>query len=271
MGKDRLHGLQLSPGEQAGLAERSTDDRLGMADKIAGQEELERLQVRLDELHDRLWAESKRSVLLVLQGMDAAGKDGTVRHVLSGLNPQGCTVTAFKAPALHELAHDYLWRVHAACPPRGKLGAFNRSHYEDVVAARAIGVIDDHQCVDRYTHIREFERMLVDEGTAIVKVFLHISNEEQKARLQARLDDPTKRWKFNVDDVTVREQWDTYAKLYERALTATSTKWAPWWIVPADRKWVRNVAVAELLVRTLEALDPQFPKPDPALDGVVID
>ena len=271
MGKDRLAGLELAPGKQARLAERTTDDRLGLGDKVEGGAELDRLLVRLDELHNRLWAESRRSVLLVLQGMDASGKDGTIRKVLSGLNPQGCTVTAFKAPNDHERAHDYLWRVHAVCPPRGKLGAFNRSHYEDVVAARGIGVIDDRQCVERYAQIRDFERMLVEEGTTLVKVFLHISRDEQQARLQARLDDPAKRWKFNLDDVEVRKHWDEYQKLYERALTATSTKWAPWWILPADRKWVRNVAIAELLVRTFEDLDPQYPEPDPALDGVVVE
>jgi PPK2 family polyphosphate:nucleotide phosphotransferase len=273
MGKkvDRLEPLRVAPGRKADLSTRDPGDRLGMADKVAGQAELDQLLSQLDELHDRLWAEAARSVLLVLQGMDAAGKDGTIRKVLAGLNPQGCSIAAFKAPSEHERTHDYLWRIHAVCPPHGKLGVFNRSHYEDVVAARLIGVIDDHECATRYGHIREFEHMLVDEGTSVVKVFLHISRDEQRERLQARLDDPTKRWKFKLEDLRVRKRWDEYQDLYERAITETSTAWAPWWVVPADHKWVRNVAVAELLLHTFRALDPQFPPADPALDGVVVE
>lgn len=268
---DRLASLRIDPGKKAKLSARDPGGRLGLADKVAGTEQLDRLLPQIDELHDRLWAEGSRSVLLVLQGMDASGKDGTIRKVLTGLNPQGCTVVAFKAPSENERAHDYLWRIQAQCPPRGKLGVFNRSHYEDVVAARLIGVVDDRQCAQRYRHIREFERMLVDEGTTVVKVFLHISREQQRARLQARLDDPTKRWKFSLADLDVRKQWDDYQATYERALTETSTDYAPWWVIPADHKWVRNVAVAELLLTTLRALDPQFPPADVALDGVVVE
>ncbi len=265
-----MQALRVVPGEQPALDRRDPRDTLGLADKSAGATALDALLPDLDELHDRLWAEARRSMLLVLQGMDAAGKDGAIRKVLSGLNPQGCAVTPFKAPSDTELAHDYFWRVHANCPTRGRLGVFNRSHYEDVVAARMVGAVDDRQCALRYRHIREFERMMVDEGTTILKVFLHISREEQRARLQARLDDPTKRWKFNLADLEVRKQWDEHQRLYERAITETSTDWAPWWIVPADRKWVRNVALATLLVDALRTLDPQFPPADPALDGVVV-
>jgi PPK2 family polyphosphate:nucleotide phosphotransferase len=268
---DRLAPLRVAPGKNAQLSARDPGDQLGLADKVAGTEELDRLLPQIDELHDRLWAEATRSVLLVLQGMDASGKDGTIRKVLTGLNPQGCSVAAFKAPSENERAHDYLRRVHEQCPPRGKLGVFNRSHYEDVVAARLIGVVDDQQCAQRYRHIREFERMLVDEGTTVVKVFLHISRDEQRARLQARLDDPNKRWKFRVTDLDVRAQWDGYQAAYERALTETSTEHAPWWVVPADHKWVRDVAVAQLLLTTLRALDPRFPPTDPALDDVVVE
>nr|MBA2326821.1 polyphosphate kinase 2 family protein [Actinomycetota bacterium] len=222
-------------------------------------------------LHDRLWAEATRSVLLVLQGMDTAGKDGAIRRVLTGLNPQSLRVAAFKAPSDAELAHDYLWRIHAQCPPRGQLGVFNRSHYEDVVAALLGGVVDQSRCELRYRHLREFERMLVEEGTSPVKVFLHISRDEQRERLQARLDDPEKRWKFRKGDLSVRARWDEYQAAYERAITSTSTEWAPWYVVPADHKWVRDVAVATILVDAIGALDPQFPPSAPGLEDLVVE
>ncbi|MFN8028113.1 MAG: PPK2 family polyphosphate kinase [Acidimicrobiia bacterium] len=262
--------LRVEPGSKAKLRERATAETLGLADKAAGQARSEELLVRLNELHNRLWAEAKRSVVLVLQGMDASGKDGTIRRVLSGLNPQGCTVTNFKVPTELQRAHDYLWRVHNDAPARGLLGVWNRSHYEDVVAARMIGLIDDDWCRRRYRHIREFERMLHDEGTHMVKVFLHISKEEQRERLQARIDDPAKNWKFQKSDLEARAQWDEYQVRYEEAITETSTGWAPWYVVPSDRKWVRDVAIAELLIRVLEGLDPQIPDPEPGLEGIVV-
>ncbi|MEX2255990.1 MAG: PPK2 family polyphosphate kinase [Acidimicrobiia bacterium] len=266
-----LERLRVEPGTAAGIDGRDPGDRLGFADKDAGRVALDALAVRLDELHGRLWAEGDRAVLLVLQGMDASGKDGAIRTVLSGLNPQGCSVASFKAPTDAELAQDYLWRVHAATPPRGHIGAFNRSHYEDVVAARAIGVVSPEECARRYGHIVDFERLLTDEGTTVVKVFLHISKDEQRERLQARIDDPTKGWKFRVADLEVRARWDEYHVLYEEAITATSTDEAPWFVVPADRKWVRDAAVATLLVETLERLDPRIPAPDPAVLGLRVD
>jgi PPK2 family polyphosphate:nucleotide phosphotransferase len=174
-------------------------------------------------------------------------------------------------PTTLELEHDYLWRVHNACPARGRLGVFNRSHYEDVVTARVRRIIDEDHCRRRYHHVREFEQMLADEGTTVVKVYLHISREEQRQRLQARLDNPTKRWKFNLDDLEARKQWDEYQSAYEEAITETSTDVAPWWIVPGDRKWVRDVVVATLLLETFRGLDPQFPPADPSLDGVIVD
>ena len=207
----------------------------------------------------------------MLQGVDTSGKDGVIRRVLSGLNPQGCSVTSFKVPTTLELERDYLWRVHNACPARGRLGVFNRSHYEDVVTARVRGIIDEGRCRRRYRHVREYERMLTDEGTTVVKVYLHISREEQRRRLQARLDNPTKRWKFNLDDLEARKQWDEYQSAYEEAITETSTDVAPWWIVPGDRKWVRDVVVATLLLDTFRRLDPQFPPSDPSLEGVVVE
>jgi PPK2 family polyphosphate:nucleotide phosphotransferase len=266
-----LDGLRVEPGEAADLEGRNPASHLGLGDKAGGEERSQDLLQTLDELHNRLWAEARRSVVLVLQGMDASGKDGTIRRVLTGLNPQGCSVVNFKAPNDVDLAHDYLWRVHAATPARGILGVWNRSHYEDVVAARVIGAVDDEECHRRYRHLREFERLLHDEGTTLVKVFLHVSKDEQRARLQARVDDPAKNWKFRRADLEVRAQWDRYQARYEEVLTETSTDWSPWYVVPADHKWVRDVAVAALLVGTLEALDPEIPDPEPGLEGLVVE
>jgi PPK2 family polyphosphate:nucleotide phosphotransferase len=271
MPPDLMPDLRVPPGRRADLARRSTSDRLGIADKEAAQKERAVLLDELQDLHERLWAEDERSVLLVLQGMDTAGKDGVIRRVLRGLNPQGCSVTGFKPPTTTELAHDYLWRVHVARPKRGQLGVFNRSHYEDVVTARVLGIIDEEHCRRRYEHVRDFEQMLTDEGTTLLKVFLHISSDEQRKRLQARLDDPTKRWKFRPEDLDTRKQWDAYQSTYEKAITETSTKSAPWWIVPSDRKWVRDVAVERLLLDVFRGLDPRFPPPDPRLDGLTVE
>jgi PPK2 family polyphosphate:nucleotide phosphotransferase len=263
--------LRVTPGEAARLDRRNPADRLGFGAKDDGGALREPLALRLDGLHDRLWAEAERSVVLVLQGMDASGKDGTIRRVLSGLNPQGCSVVNFKEPAGEELKHDYLWRVHNSCPARGILGVMNRSHYEDVVTARVLGIVDSDRCTRRFRHICEFERMLTDEGTTLVKVFLHISKQEQRARLQARIDDPTKNWKFRRSDLETRARWEEYQSCYEEAISATSTKWAPWFVVPGDHKWVRDVAVATILVDVFERLDPQIPKPEPGLEGLVVE
>src|SRR5262245_57217022 len=263
--------LEVTPGEPARLSQRSPADRLGQGHKLDDTGTLDKLSERLDVLHDRLWAEARRSVVLVLQGLDASGKDGTIRRVLSGLNPQGCEVVNFKEPTTDSLAHDYLWRVHIACPARGILGAMNRSHYEDVVTTRVLGLVDRAWCRRRYRHIREFERMLSEEGTAVVKVFLHISKDEQRARLQERIDDPRKNWKFRRSDLDTRARWDEYHSYYEEALTETSTKWAPWYVVPADHKWVRDIAVASILVDAFERLDPHIPDPEPGLEGLVVE
>lgn len=265
-----LAAVRVTPGDAAALDQRDPADKLGLDSKDQAHGLAGALLVDLAALHDRLWAEAKRSVLLVLQGIDASGKDSTIRRVLSGLNPQGCHVVGFKAPNDAEKAHDYLWRVHAACPPRGRLGVFNRSHYEDVVAARLVRAASPDQCRLRYRHLREFERMLTDEGTTVVKVFLHISKEEQRIRFQERIDNPEKRWKFREGDLDVRERWDEYCAVYEEVITETSTDLAPWHVVPADRKWVRDLAVATTLVTTLRHLDPRFPAPDPAFDGLII-
>jgi PPK2 family polyphosphate:nucleotide phosphotransferase len=262
--------LRVAPGEAAALAKRDPGECLGLADKPTAQARRDELNQEMAALHDKLWAEADRSVLLVLQGMDTAGKDGAIKRVFSGMNPQGFRIASFKVPSHLDLAHDYLWRVHAECPRRGEIGIFNRSHYEDVVAAQIIGVVDKKACDRRHRHICDFERMLSEEGTSIVKVFLHISHDEQRKRLQARLDDPTKRWKFKPEDLDTREKWPSYLKAYEQAITATSTAYAPWYVVPADHKWMRDVAVASLLVATLRALDPRYPEPEAGLDAVVV-
>jgi len=222
-------------------------------------------------LQNRLWAEERRAVLVVFQGMDASGKDGTIRRVFSGVNPQGCPVTAFKLPSPAELAQDYLWRVHLAAPRRGEIGIWNRSHYEDVVTVLVRGLITKAERDRRLRQIRGFERMLHEEGTEIIKVFLHISHDEQRARLQSRLDDPEKRWKFDASDLEARKQWDEYQQAYEDALTETSTAEAPWYVVPGDHKWARDVAVGRILVAKLREMDPQFPPPMSGLDGIRVE
>lgn len=219
-------------------------------------------------LQNRLWAEHRRALLLVLQGLDASGKDGTIRRVFTGLNPQGCRVVSFKAPTYTELDHDYLWRVHSVLPARGEIGIFNRSHYEDLVTAAVLGVIDGKQRERRFEHVRAFEQMLADEGTTMVKVFLNIGKDEQRQRLESRLSDPEKRWKFRRDDLETRKRFDEYVHHYDEAIEHTSTRWAPWYVVPADRKWASAIAVASLLVETLEEMHPEIPPPAEDLDGL---
>jgi PPK2 family polyphosphate:nucleotide phosphotransferase len=262
--------LRVEPGVKARLADRDTDDTLGL-DKARAKDALRDLHDRLDVLQRRLFAEGKRSVLLVLQGLDASGKDGVIRSVFSGLSPQGCRVVSFKAPTSTELAHDYLWRIHAALPARGEIGIFNRSHYEDVVTVRVQQLAPEEVWRQRSAHIREWERMLVDEGTSVVKVFLNVSKEEQRERFQERIDDPEKRWKFRREDLEVRARFDEYVAAYDEVLTETSTAWAPWYVAPADRNWVKAYAVAKLLVEELERLDPRLPPPEPGIEGLVIE
>ena len=254
-----LDRLRVDPGSPAAIAARDPADQLGL-EKHEGERRLEELDGRIDDLQYRLYAEGRRSVLLILQGLDASGKDGVIRRVFVGVNPIGLELTSFGVPAGAEVEHDYLWRIHAALPARGKIGVFNRSHYEDVVAVRMRELAPEAVWRRRYEHIRAFERMLVDEGTAIVKVFLNVSREEQRARLQERIDDPRKRWKFRRDDLGVRERFADWIGAWDDALTETSTDWAPWHVVPADRNWLKALAVAELLCATLERLDPRAPR-----------
>ena len=225
--------------------------------------ELTRLANEINALQDVLNAEGKRKILLVLQGMDASGKDGTVRHVFSECDPLGIRLASFKAPSSDELAHDYLWRVHQQVPKAGELVIFNRSHYEDVLIVKVHDWIDDAECQRRYAQINDFERLLSETGTTIIKCFLHISKEEQKARLQERLDDPTKTWKFNPGDLKERALWPNYMQAYEQALKATSTKYAPWYVIPADSKTNRNLLISRLLLNALNDMKLSYP-PVPA-------
>ena len=208
---------------------------------------------------------------MVLQAIDTGGKDGTIRHVFDGTNPQGVKVASFKRPTPVELAHDFLWRVERQTPGNGEIAIFNRSHYEDVLVVRVHGLVPEERWRRRYDHINDFERRLADEGTTILKFFLHISKEEQRERLQARLDEPHKRWKFSRGDLKERALWDDYQAAYEAVLSRTSTEWAPWYVVPADRKWYRNLVISSALVDTLDTLDPQYPEPEEDLDGVVVE
>lgn len=221
---------------------------------------------KLDGLQERLYANGSRALLIVLQGMDTSGKDGTIKNVMSGVNPQGCRVVSFKTPSSRELAHDFLWRVHQEVPPKGHIGIFNRSHYEDVLITRVHRLVTDKQANRRFDQINEFEELLVENGTAILKFYLHISKAEQRDRLEARVRDPEKRWKFNVGDLEERKLWDKYVKAFEDVISATSTEHAPWFIVPANRKWYRNLVVASAVVEALEAMNLKYPPPPKGLD-----
>ncbi|HYO23422.1 MAG TPA: polyphosphate kinase 2 family protein [Lacipirellulaceae bacterium] len=263
----------LTPAPHAQIRLRDFDPRHqppGL-DREAAEAETRAHSAAIGALAYKLYAENRRAVLLVLQGMDTSGKDGTIRSVLSDVNPLSCAITAFKAPTSEELSHDFLWRIHRAEPRRGQLGVFNRSHYEDVLIVRVRNLVPEEEWRTRYDRINDFERLWTAGHVTLVKCFLHISKEEQKERLQARLDDPTKRWKFNPGDLAERELWGDYQKAAEVMLTRCNTASAPWHIVPADRKWVRNLVVSRLLRAALEKLDPQFPPAPEGLENVVVE
>jgi PPK2 family polyphosphate:nucleotide phosphotransferase len=254
----RVHLARLDPGATFGH-EKATS-------VAATQRQMERLR----DLQDRLWAEAKRSVLVVLQGIDAAGKDGTIAKVMEAFNPQGCPVTSFKVPTPEELAHDFLWRVHKRTPGHGEVGIFNRSHYEDVLVVRVHDIVPRAVWSKRYEQINDFERTLAEGGTTIVKFFLSIDRDEQRARFQERYDDPTKRWKFKMGDLQERKLWDDYQAAFDEALTKTSTPWAPWYVIPADRNWFRNLAVSTILADTMADLKPAYPsEPDLPADLII--
>jgi len=260
-----LDAYRVAPGQAIRLADRASRYE-GPIAKGEGKEEVKRLHGRLEGLQERLYAEGKQALLLVLQGMDTSGKDSTIRRVIGPLNPQGVRVANFKAPTAEELAHDFLWRVHKRAPGAGYVGVFNRSHYEDVLVVRVRGLAPEGVVERRYDHIKAFEALLTSEGTRVVKVFLHVSKEYQAGRLRRRLERADKHWKFDPGDLDDRARWGDYQAAYETAFQRCSTAAAPWHVVPAERRWFRDLVICRLLVEAMEAMDPQYPAPtfDPA-------
>jgi len=259
--KDLEKRFRVREGGRVVLSRFETDDTAGFRSPEDAAPVLARNLKRLDALQYRLYAEGRRSLLIVLQGMDAAGKDGTVRHVMSGMNPQACRVSCFKKPTAEELAHDFLWRIHREVPRHGEVGIFNRSHYEDVLVVRVHQLVSKPVWKERYHRLNEFEENLRSSGTHILKFFLHLSRKEQTRRLKERLADPTKHWKLSEEDLSERKLWKDYQAAYEEMLEKCSTAHAPWYVIPADHKWFRDLAVAHIVADALEALDPRFPEP----------
>ena len=267
-----MNKYRVAPGDDINLSDWDPNDKSKFdGNKLTAQMRLEELNYELEALQELLYAEHKHNVLVVLQGMDTGGKDGTIRHVFEGVNPQGVKVASFKVPTREELDHDYLWRVHKQTPGKGEIVIFNRSHYEDVLVVRVHKLVPKKVWALRYAQINEFERLLYEEGTIILKFFLQIDLKEQKERLQARLDDPNKQWKFSLGDLEERKLWPEYTKAYEDVLNKTSSKWAPWYIVPANRKWYRNLVVASIMVDALKRLDMSYPQPEDDLSQVDIE
>ena len=263
---------RVQPGQDVDLTSMDTRDTTAFdGDKDAGKALRKALTARLETLQEQLYAQGRHRLLVVLQATDTGGKDSTIRRVFEGVNPQGVDVASFKRPTAEELAHDYLWRVHPHVPGDGRITIFNRSHYEDVLVVRVHDLVPEARWSKRYRHIREFEQMLADEGTTILKFFLHISEEEQRERLQARLDDPDKHWKFSLGDLDERKHWDDYQAAFEAMLEETSTADAPWYVVPADRKWYRDLVIGSVIVGTLEDLGVDWPDPVDDLTDVVVD
>jgi PPK2 family polyphosphate:nucleotide phosphotransferase len=268
---DRLGDqLRVEPGSKADLSKIDPAGTFGYT-KESAQGALADGVARLESLQDRLWASKGARILIVLQGIDTAGKDGTVRHVMSAFNAQGCQVVGFGVPTEVEAAHDYLWRHHLATPARGWLSIFNRSHYENVLVVRVHDLVPKKVWSKRYDQINDWERMLVDEGTTILKFFLLIDKDEQRKRLQSRVDTPEKQWKFKMDDLKERMLWDDYMAAYEDALSRCSTRWAPWYVIPSNRNWFRNLAVAEIVADAMDDLKLEYPKPELGLEGTVVE
>ncbi len=265
---DFRKALGVDHGSRLDLSKVDPDEDLGW-DKEAGEAATGELLERLTGLQDRVWAEAKHPILVVLQGIDAAGKDGTIRKVMTAFNPQGCTVSSFKVPTSEEMAHDFLWRIHKRVPGKGEIGIFNRSHYEDVLVVRVHDIVPAKVWKERYEQIRRFEEHLVANGTTIIKFFLYISKDEQRQRFQERYDDPKKRWKFALGDLDERKLWDDYVEAFEEALSETSTAAAPWYVIPANRNWFRNLAVASILAETISDLKPAYP-PEPDLPANLV-
>lgn len=255
----------VKPGSKLILSHFDPDDTSNYEKTGQGKEKAkavtEKLTSKLSELQERLYANGNRALLIVLQGMDTSGKDGTIKSVMSGVNPQGCKVVTFKTPSSEELGHDFLWRVHQKAPAKGQIGIFNRSHYEDVLITRVHGLISDKVVTQRFNQIREFEELLSESGTVILKFFLHISKNEQKKRLEERINNPEKRWKFNDEDLEERKLWKNYIEAFETMMAATSTDQSPWYIIPANHKWYRNLLIADHIVSALEDMKLKTPSP----------
>jgi PPK2 family polyphosphate:nucleotide phosphotransferase len=252
----------VKPGAEVRLSDHDPRQTAGLKNEKDALQALETNRLKMEKLQTLLMAERKHALLIVLQGMDASGKDGTIGHVMAGINPQGCEVTSFKVPSAEEADHDFLWRIHKAVPAKGHIGIFNRSHYEDVLVVRVHYPAPREVWAARFKQINRFERTLAENGVKILKFFLHVSKGEQKKRLQERLADPAKNWKMRLPDLKERELWKDYMKAYEEALTECSTSAAPWFIIPADRKWFRNLAISQIIVEALESLDMKYPKLD---------
>lgn len=263
---------RIKAGEKIKLNDFDPDDTSQFSEgKRAGLARLAKLTKKLNELQEVLYAERKHKILVVLQALDAGGKDGTIRSVLSGINPQGVHVASFKVPTEQERDHDYLWRIHQQVPGQGELVVFNRSHYEDVLVVRVHQLVPEEVWSKRYAQINTFEQMLAEEGTTLIKFYLNIAKDEQKQRLRERIDDPSKNWKFNPADLKERALWDDYMSAYEDALNMTSTSYAPWYVIPANRNWYRNLCVASILVKSMEDLKMNYPAPPAGLSDIVIE
>ena len=263
---------RVKTGSKVNLDDWDPNDDGGIEDgKTSTREEFLNLNGQLERLQELLYAESKHKILIVLQATDTGGKDGTIRHVFDKVNPQGVKVASFKRPTDTELSHDFLWRIHQKTPANGEIVIFNRSHYEDVLVVRVHNLVAEEKWKRRFEHINAFEKMLADEGTTILKFYLHIDKEEQKERLQERIDRPEKNWKFSSGDLKERKLWPEYQKAFEDVLEETSTDWAPWYVIPANRKWYRNLLISRIIVNTLINLDMKFPSKEEGLQNVVID
>ena len=261
----------VKPGELVSLDDYTPEYTGTYRKKDQTKSPLKKLHKQLLKLQELLYAENQHALLIILQGMDTCGKDGTIRRVMSGINVQGCDVVSFKVPTADERSRDFLWRAHKAVPSKGKIGIFNRSHYEDVLVVRVHNLVPESVWSQRYQQINDFERMLVENGTVVLKFFLHISKNEQKERLEARISDPTKHWKVVASDIRERAYWDDYMKAYEVMLQRCSTDWAPWYIIPANKKWYRNLVITECIVDTLKKLDMKYPAPAIDITNLKID
>lgn len=262
--------FQLTPGTAVDLNTLPTDGKQFHDDRDAAEKEFKTLRKEFIEWQRRLYAEGKQKLLIVFQAMDAGGKDGTIRNVLKGVNPQGVRVSSFKVPSKEELAHDFLWRIHQEVPGKGMMRLFNRSHYEDVLVVRVHDIVPESVWRPRYEHINNFEKLLSDTGTRILKFYLHISKDEQQERFQSRLDEPEKNWKFSLEDLEKRKYWDDYMAAYQEALQQCTTEHAPWYVIPANQKWFRNLAIMRIIVETMRQMNPQYPEAEGDLSGVTI-